>query len=296
MISSTTKRKVAATAMFLAGAVALQQAPANAALTNGWGYWMYTSEVDTMSGSLTFATGQVNATWTSEGTDGYSPEISQDTMDEYYNSSTPIGAAFAANGPSADNNFMRVYAPAGDNNNGIIHITFDSPVPAGKLAIAISDIDSDEAYIVATTDGTTQLTQEELAGVSSSDLNSLAFNFCATRNDSFCANETDVVPVSDSGSNTIKAGSRQDTNLWGTDGSSDWLHPAAAVKTLDITVTNGDDNGDSSERIALVQQSGTADVLAATGSNTGDQITVAAVAFGAGAAILATTRRRKARA
>ena len=296
MISSTTKRKVAATAMFLAGAVALQQAPANAALTNGWGYWMYTSEVDTMSGSLTFATGQVNATWTSEGTDGYSPEISQDTMDEYYNSSTPIGAAFSANGPSADNNFMRVYAPAGDNNNGIIHITFDSPVPAGKLAIAVSDIDSDEVYINGTSDGTTPLTNEEIAGVSTSEFNSLSFNFCATRNDSFCANETDVVPVTTSGGNTVKAGTRGDSSVWGTTGASVWLHPTAAVKTLDISVYNGDPNGDSSERIALVQQSGTEDVLAATGSNTGDQITVAAVAFGAGGAILATTRRRKARA
>lgn len=275
------KKFLAAATISLLGTVAITVAPASATVVNTWGHWAFLDESTTTEGSITFGTGQVNATWDTDGDMNYSVEIN-DATDEYFDSSTPIGSAFSANGPSSDNNFGRFYVPAGFDNGGEMNITFDTPVPADALALAISDIDSDEVTVSATTDGTTPLTAEELKGTAATSWDSLSFNFCANRNDTLCSNDQEVAPVDHSRDNAVIFGDIDNDSLWGTDGTSAWLRPSVAVKTLHLVFWNSDSNNDSSERIFLVQKSGTADVpsnsqgdLANTGGNSQDGLVIA---------------------
>jgi len=291
MISSTTKGKVAATAMFLAGAVALQQSPAQASIVNSWGNWTFASETVVNSGAVSFATGQINATW-AVSNNNMDPAITEATG-EYFDSYSPIAQAFSVNGPSSDNNFLRVWLDAAETDVQEV-ITFDSPVPANKLGLAVTDIDADSVSITANGPAG-DLTAAQLLGDAGSAPTDATFNFCAHRTDGPCANDTDTT-------NGFTNGNAVEFNTDGTSsadtaGSSAWMHPSVAVSSITINWTNIDQINPSSQRVWLVQKSDQSSTpsLAATGSNTSDQITVAGVAFVAGAAILATTRRRKVR-
>jgi hypothetical protein len=269
--------------------------PASAAAVNSWGEWQYASEMDTNSGVINFGTGQVGATWSSAGSSSLNNEIIATNVDgEFMDSHTPIAAAFSANSSSLNFNYLKAHVAAADLN--IVTVTFATPVPAGDLGIAISDIDSDQVTVSGTTDGTTTIPTEQLGGTALANASTLAFNFCAHRATGPCSNNTEVVPVTYM-QDEIKFGAMSDTSVWGTDGSSGWIHPSVAVKTLRFYIENGDQANDSSERIWFVQKSEgttTGTGLANTGINSqGEFSTAAGIVFaGFGLLALSAIRRR----
>lgn len=282
-------------ALATSAAVSLPAA-ASTTILKDWGNWAFQDDSTTDAGSIDFASGLIDATWTVSADDDYAVDIKTvASTGEYFKASTPIGAAFGANGPTGTNNFLKFTTDPADGTDGFVTITFATPVAAGNLAIAISDIDSDQTEISATTDGTTALTTEQLKGYAGESFSDLSFNFCVTRTNSPCSNDTAVVPVTDQTSHIV-FGNMSDTDLWGTDGASAWIRPSAAVKTITVRIINGDSNA-SSERVWIAQK-GTVSGLANTGINTELSLEIATMLVVAGLAtsLLSKVRsRRKAR-
>lgn len=293
-------RSLALTSIIAATALTLATVPANAVTKNTWGHWSFTNSSTTNAGRLTFSSGQVNATWTASGSTGWSVDVDTNATSEYFNATTPIGAVFGANGPKSTNNFIRMYAPAGVDKQTYIFVNFATPVPAGDLAIAVSDIDSDYMLVDGKDASDNNIPVADLIGTagSNSNLNALSFNFCANRSSSPCSNDTDVVPVTQYSPETIQLGD-YNTNTWNTDGASAWLHPSVSVSSLRFQLYNGDTN-ESSERVWIVQRNeGSASSSSGELSNTGaDYTPVVAIATGlvaVGYGMLANSRRRRAR-
>lgn len=293
-------RSLALTSIIATTALALATVPANAVTKNTWGHWSFTNSSTTDAGRLTFSAGQVNATWTASGDNGWSVDVDTQATSEYFDAATPIGSAFSANGPKSTNNFIRMYAGAGVDRQTYLFVNFATPVPAGDLAIAVSDIDSDYMLVDGKDASDNNIAVADLIGTagSTSNLNALSFNFCANRTTSPCSNDTDVVPVSQSMATQLKFGDYS-TNTWNTDGASVWIHPSVSVSSLRFQLFNGDTN-ESSERVWIVQRnegpaSSSTDELSNTGT---DYVPVAAIATGLvafGYGMVATSRRRRQR-
>jgi hypothetical protein len=197
-------------------------------------------------------------------------------------------------------------------------------VPADSLGIALTDIDSDEAQVSATTDGFTALTDDELRGTAASTVDALTFNYCTDRPTTTpCSGNTGslpTVPAVNRGT-SILFGNVDRSNLWGTNGASAWLRPSTPIKTIRIVFRNADPDFPSSERVFLVQKtvvqntspgsnnsgssnpgssnsgsnSSNGSTLASTGSNTGSEFALASAAFLTGFALLASSRIRRRR-
>lgn len=294
-------KALAFTSIGVATVLTIATVPANAATINTWGHWDYTNSSTTDAGNLTFSSGQVNATWTANGDTGWSVDTDTHATSEYFDAATPIGAAFSASGPRSSNNYIRMYAAAGLNKNTNVFVNFATPVPAGDLAIAVTDIDSDQMLVDGKDASDTNIPVADLIGTagSVSSLNALSFNFCADRTNSPCSHNTDVVPVTQSTPTQLQLGN-YNANTWNTDGASVWLHPSTTVLSLRFQLSNGDLNNDSSERVWIVQKnegtpptSGTG--LANTGSNNLPVIAVATGLLATGFGLVATTRRRRSR-
>jgi len=289
-------KAAALTAMTLTSLVAVTAANATPVPVNTWAHWQSNST----SGNITFSSGQQNATWNTSGDNGYSTDVSNNTSSEYFDATTPVAQAFSTNGPSTRNNFMKLIVPAGDGGAAYLFVNFANPVPAGDLAIVVSDIDSDEVLIDGRDAADNLMTVSDMKGDAGTNLSDVAFNFCAHRTTSPCSNDTQTVPVTSTSGTQIKFGDRTDQNLWGTDGSSAWLHPSVSVKSLRFQVANGDPNNESSERIWIVQRnlaepSSNSGSLANTGLDSLTWTTAGAAMIGTGYALTATVRRRRAR-
>ena len=288
------KKTVSASAIVALAAVVATSNPtlASTSILKDWGTWSFQNDSTTTAGSIDFATGLKDATWTVSADDDYTVEIkSVASTGEYFKSNTPIGSAFGANGPTGSNNFLKFTTDPSDGTDGFVTITFAEPVAAGNLAVAVSDIDSDQAEISATSDGTTALTAEQLKGTAGATLSDLSFNYCETRTNSPCSNDTNVVPVVDETTH-LRFGNMSDTDLWGTDGTSGWIRPSVAVKTVTIRIINGDENA-SSERVWIAQK-GSVESLANTGSKSEVSLEIAAGLVLAGSAIsLVSAFRRR---
>lgn len=288
------KKTLAAGAVLTMSLVSATSLPSMAAtsIVKDWGTWGFDHPSDLTAGSIDFASGLTDATWTLSADDDYEVDVlSVASTGEYFDATTPIGSAFGSNGPTGNDNFLKFTTDPFEGTDGFVTITFAEPIAAGDLAIAVSDIDSDETEISATTDGTTALTTQELKGNAGEGFSDLSFNFCANRNTEPCSTDTAVVPVSDQTSH-IQFGDRQDGDLWGTDGVSAWVNPTVAVKTVTVRIINGDSNP-SSERVWIAQK-GSVESLANTGSNSDANVEIAAGLVLAGLAIrsLSTFRRR----
>lgn len=291
------------TSMIVASTTAIATVPASATTINTWGHWSFQNANTTDAGTLSFSTGQKNATWTASGDTGFSVDADTQSTQEYFNSATPIATAFAANGPSTRNNYIRMYAAAGVNKQTYLFVTFASPVPAGDLAIAVSDIDSDHMLIDGKDGNDNNIAIADLVGTAGTvaNLNALSFNYCLNRTTTPCSNNSEVVSVSQSNPSQIQFGNFA-SNTWGTDGTSAWVHPSVAVTSLRFQLFNGDANNESSERVFIVQRNegtvapttGGTD-LANTGSDNANLLAVAGGLVGVGYAMVATLRRRKVR-
>jgi LPXTG-motif cell wall-anchored protein len=296
-------KALAFTSIGVAAVLTIATVPAEAATINTWGHWSFTDANTTNAGNLTFSTGQVNATWTALGDNGWSVDADTHATSEYFDAATPIASAFSANGPSSTNNYIRMYAGAGVNQQTDLFINFATPVPAGDLAIAVSDIDSDHMLVDGKDGSDNNIAVADLVGTagSVSNLNALSFNFCADRTTTPCANNTDVVNVSQSTSTQLKFGDFS-SNTWNTDGASVWIHPSTTVSSLRFQLFNGDTN-ESSERVWIVQKNeGAAPTtpttptgLANTGSDNLPLIALAGGLVATGYGMAATTRRRRSR-
>jgi hypothetical protein len=291
------------TSMIVAATTAIATVPASATTINTWGHWNFQNANTTDAGTLTFSSGQQNATWTASGDNGWSVDADTQATQEYFDSSTPIATAFSSNGPSTRNNYIRMYAAAGLNKQTYLFVNFATPVPAGDLAIAVSDIDSDHMLIDGKDANDNNIPIADLVGTAGnvSSLNALSFNFCLNRTTAPCSNNSEVVTVAQSTPTQIQFGNFE-TNTPGTDGTSAWIHPSVTVSSLRFQLFNGDADNESSERVFIVQRNegtvtpnpGDTD-LANTGSDNAALLAIASGMVVIGYAMTATLRRRKVR-
>lgn len=288
--------------------------PANATQPNGWGSWTVSDIGD--AGTIDFTTGLADATWTISGVSGEvgsNPEISvQPTAGtgssdaEYFDANTAIGAAFGANGPTGSNNFLKVGIPNRRNvrtwGSLVLTVTFAKAIYADKLAIAVSDIDSDEIRFYAENAAGTRLTVPQLIGTVGATKESTLFNFCSGLTDpnSVCNGETNQVNwiSQDLNGGTLDYGDPSDPNAWNTVGASAWVRPSSAVKKVVFEMWNAD-SSISSIRLWMAQLPGvpaatTPTGLANTGTNAQGNATIATglVIAGFTASTIRLRRRR----
>jgi hypothetical protein len=269
--------------------------PASATTVNEWGTW-------NEDGTITFANSNlIAATWTVNGDDSHAI-ITTDSSNEYFTADTPIGAIYGANGPDSTHNYLKVTTlnDAGDTDVAI-NITFDSTVAAGNLAIGISDIDSDSAWIGVDGVEGYVLTGNEVIGTASPSV----FNFCAVTNPpSVCNGDTATATAYPDVSDGVWfRDATADTN-----GSSAWVQPSKDVTHVIIHVHNLDSLNSSSERIWIAESGNdpssdssggsgssgsTKEKLAATGVDTPFLGGAALLGSALIAAGLATSRRRR---
>lgn len=290
----TSALALAASALLVSAASA---APAFAATTTTYGTWSEVTDVTTSqnyTGSVSFGTSGIpDATYetTFPSANANNEVTVRDNSGEWMSPQTPFGVAFGASGPSDTLNFLRV--DAFDTNQTVI--TFDSPVPADRLGLAIGDLDFDSATITATDGNNVALTAAQLVGSSTSNV----FNLCTVTDSvpTVCQSGGPYTefPVLSTGANNITF----DPNTVGEDvGVTGWLSPSAEVKTLTIEHTS--QTGGSSLRYWLSAFNAPAEVeplLANTAApESGLTLWVAAALGLLGIGGIVTAGRRKARA
>jgi len=244
--------------------------PASAATVGEWGVW----QADDAGLVLNFSNPTMSdATFTVSGEDEwdiYSPA----EEDEGFSASSPVGSVIGANATSSKYLFLKVTTLADNAQAAVVNITFDTAVPAGNLVLALSDVDSDQGVIEMNHENGDQLSGIEIWGTATDT----GFNFEDPSSSDY--------PTLDPAGDSVTIGDAPD----GTDGSTGWVRPSIAVKTITITI-NTEDGASSSQRIWVGQIGDAEDEgLAKTGS--ADSMYL--VAF-AGAAILAAAgivRRR----
>jgi LPXTG-motif cell wall-anchored protein len=235
--------------------------PASAAVTGEWGVFgdslTFDAQVDFANPG--FPDAQIEVT--NENEYGY---YSPDGEGEGFTAADPVGSLVGANQSSTADNFLKV--DTYDERAVTVTIYFDSPVPAGQLVIAISDIDSDRTEI--------QMFGESDGAISATDVigtaTTLGFNWADPSN-------TDDIPLVDGLlGNTVRM---YDAN-WDTEGSTGWVRPSADVSEISIE-TFTEDGFVSSQRIWIGQviEDSSGDDLASTGAS--DSLYLAAVAGGA---------------
>ena len=247
MLSMTSLKAVSAVALAASALLvgAASAAPAFATTTAAtYGTWGEPTEVTpyvNYTGTVSFGTSGISdATYdtTFDDNDSYN-EVSLDVnTDEYLTAETPFGAVFGASGPSDTTNFMR----ADVHNSETTVITFDTPVPANRLGLAVGDLDLDTAVISATDGSGTPLTDTQLFGSSTTN----AFNLCVVTTSLPPECEPDgtytEAPLVTSAAHSVTFG----FNVVGEDvGVTGWIYPSADIKTLTILHTNTDSDRSS---------------------------------------------------
>ena len=259
------------------GLCALAPASATTTTTTAWGSWTF-DEQNTYEGDITFGHASMpNAHWIPSVDETVANRatlsvLDTATEDEYFAADTPIGAVAGANGPTGSFNFLKdkINGLAGSVVSGVhqdmnqIMIRFTTPVPAGQLLFAASDIDSDHVAILGKDANGTFLTADELRGTASTSLNGLAFNYCASSAaPGSCTDTATPAMTTDSDGRIIATGQVANTT-----GSSVWVRPSVAVKELWVTVTNDDASNPSSIRLWVAQVASTTTTDAATPTQT----------------------------
>jgi LPXTG-motif cell wall-anchored protein len=198
---------------------------------------------------------------------------------EGFTANDPVGALVGANQTSTDDNFLKVSTY--DLGATTTTITFDSPVPAGQLVLAISDIDSDRAEVTMLGASGGSISAAGIIGTATT----LGFNWDSPSN-------TEDIPLvgSDFTLTTVEMGEAP----WNTEGSTGWVRPSADVSTI-VIATYTEDGEVSSQRIWIGQviEGNSGGDLASTGA--GDSLYLAALAGGAVLAaggVMAVRRRQ----
>lgn len=228
------------TSVLLAGTTVITPAFATGGAT--YGLWSEVTEVEQYveySGSVDFTgSGISNATYVTTFVDIGGVDISENGVStrlndtQFLSAETPFGAIFGASGPSETNNLLEIdgadYAAAPPYERSNTVITFDSPVPANRLGIAIGDLDYDEVQIEARDSGDNLLTYEQLVGTSTDN----TFNLCnVTTLPDTCDAATDVEPEIATDGPWVDFFPNEDPNG---DGESGWIFPSAEIKSITI--------------------------------------------------------------
>jgi LPXTG-motif cell wall-anchored protein len=287
----------AAATAALALSVGLTASPALAAVGDGtWGIWTATDLEDAASGNITLgdtAVGGAGFTYVENLgiSEAYIESVNE--REDWFTAETPPGLVFGPNGPSDVENVITL---SNDNaNEGVLTITFNNPVPAGELGVAIGDLDSsDESDPNFSDRATVEATTGAGADLTSAELNGEVFNICnVTINADMptaCANTqiTDVPILTEPTATSVKfSGDPVDSDG---DGEYGWVHPTTDVKTLTIT-WNGWDDGSSSRVFVAVKKNLT---LPDTGVDAASVALTSMVLGVLGTAALIAVRRRRA--
>lgn len=204
------------------------------AVTYSWGLWGgEDDDGDIFPESLTFTgTGTINASV--DVTPRESTSL-QATETRFFTSTTPMGAVFGANGPSAVdvNNYIRLRT----EDPVEVTITFVSAVPAGQLGFALSDFDNDKVTVRAWDASNNPISGEQIIGSATSD----AFNYCDPAFSplpSACTAQEPtpiLVPTlevdSDNVVVTLSTGEGEDSYI----GTTAWFRPSVAVTKVTFT-------------------------------------------------------------
>lgn len=275
---NNTARKVGA-AFGLAAIAGFSVAlPASATTTVGeWG--VFGDSTNGNDSSLTFTNpdfpGADIMIW-DEGTFEY---LAPADESEGFSVGDPLGDLVGANLDSTADNIYKVTTAADNDQESHIEITFTSPVPAGQLVLAVSDIDSDRVEISMLDDTDADVAYEDIVGTASG----YGFNWYDI------SDNVNVPAIDSNGANTVRMNAAPD----GTDGSTGWVRPSVPVSKITLDVWTEDGN-QSSQRIWIGQVEEGEDDLADTGVN--DSLYLGVIA---GGALLATggaiaLRRRQA--
>jgi LPXTG-motif cell wall-anchored protein len=211
--------------------------------------------------------------------------------EDWFTAETPPGLVFGPNGPSDVENVITL---SNDNaNEGVLTITFNNPVPAGELGVAIGDLDSNEESESESDRALVEATTGAGADLTSAELNGAVFNMCnVTVNADMptdCeATQLTTAPVMTEPTATSVKFSGNTVLSDGT-GEFGWVHPTTDVKSVTIT-WNGWDGGSSTRVYVAVKKNLT---LPDTGV---DVVSVALTSMVLGllgtAALIAVRRRR----
>jgi LPXTG-motif cell wall-anchored protein len=251
--------------------------PASAATFAEWGEW-----VDGAEDRLVFSDPSLSdATFSVENEQTWRSEAPADGIwIDSFSANSPVGALIGET-VSSTRDLALYLETKDDNNEGVVAvITFDTEVPAGALVFALSDVDTDYAYIEMTNGAGDPLTGSEIIGTATNT----GFNFddLSSIDRPTVVSNGDYVTIGDAPNDTR--------------GSTGWLRPSEAVKTIAIMIKT-EDNYYQGQRIWIGQIGGSEDVGGSSGeglAETGAADSMYLVAF-AGAAILATAgivRRR----
>lgn len=249
--------------------------PASAATVAEWGVWLSDEGGDVVSFSNPSMPDATYSVSNYRGWDIFSPA----SEGEGFSAGSPVGSLIGANATSTSNLFLKVETYANNLDAAVVFITFDSAVPANNLVLALSDVDTDHAVVEMEDANGDSLTGAEIIGTATDT----GFNF----ENLASTNRPTVV----AGATSVTIGDAPDA----TNGSTGWVRPSEAVKSITVSV-NTEDNNFNAERIWIGQIGEAPDEEARNENlaNTGAQDSMYLVAF-AGAAIIAAAgiaRRR----
>lgn len=286
----------AAATAALALSVGLTASPALAAIGDGtWGVWTAADLNDATSGGITLGDSSVGSvTYTADIT-GANPgsQASIESVNEkgeWFTAETAPGAIFGANGPSDSENLIIM---EGDDVTGVMVITFENPVPAGSLGVAIGDLDGNDIDEEGTDRVSVEATSASGADLTSAELNGAVFNMCDVTvnadmpSDCGDAQDTSVPTMSTPTATSVKFAA--DILASSGTGESGWVHPTTDVKTVTVTWTSADTGSSIRVYVSVKKPS-----LPDTGVDVASISLTSAVLGLLGAAALIAVRRRRA--
>jgi hypothetical protein len=249
--------------------------PASAATFAEWGEW-----VDGAEDRLVFSDPSLSdATFSVSNANTWRVETPADGM-EMFSANSPVGALIGANTGATNDFALYVFSKDENMEYAIVTITFDTEVPAGNLALALSNVNEDHALIEMIDGNNVNLTGTEIIGTATDT------GFSSTDIAS------DPIPTVVAGSYFVRMDAPEDYN----NASTGWVRPSAAVKTIAIAIASNDSYY-GMQRVWIGQIGGSEDVGGSSNeglAKTGAADSMYLVAF-ASAAILATAgivRRR----
>ncbi len=210
-----------------------------------WPTWTITPEdpeAADHSGTINFGlSGMPDAVYTVTKSEADGEDTKLGTNDdEYIGAGTPFGQVFGASGPSTGTQFLKTRIDTDIIDKATVEVTFATPVPAGVLGFAVSDIDVDQVLVSGTQSGGAPISGAELMGE--------AFNLCDTPDaPESCDGESAPFPLPTWNPVTrTVVGSGADT-----DGEAAWFRPTVAVETLTFDFSGQDMAGSPSFRLWL---------------------------------------------
>jgi LPXTG-motif cell wall-anchored protein len=291
-------RGIAAAVAGIGMAAVLAASPAAATpIVGNWGLWEVSPLTSyDQAGSVAFADtaqGSLGYTisWDALGSDGYAYTETANEKGDWVPAGSAPAAIFGASGPSDTENMLIL--DSSSPTTATMTVTFKEPVAANDLGFVVVDIDSSGASDANESDRVTlEATTADNTSLTSAELNAGVFQTCdvpvADMPDS-CGGTTDTrVPTltEPTATSVYFEGDLTADN----DGSSGWINPTVAVKSVTLTWT-GNDGGSTIRVFAAVKPK---PALANTGVDVTSGL-LAALAFGVlGAAAVIITRRRQA--